>query len=98
KYFGDRLAVGRHIGLSADPGTPTDIEIIGVGNDVRYDSLRSELAPQVYLCTLQQQRTTGVCPCGRQSAERPADHPDRRSRARSGVADFQFEDARAPSG
>ena len=55
KYFGDQLAVGRHIGLGADPGTPTDIEIIGVVNDVRYDSLRSELAPQVYLCTLQQQ-------------------------------------------
>jgi len=55
KYFGNRLAVGRHIGLGADPGTPTDIEIIGVVNDVRYDSLRSELAPQVYLCTLQQQ-------------------------------------------
>ena len=55
KYFGDRLAVGRHIGLGADPGTPADIEIIGVVNDVHYDSLRSELAPQVYLCALQQQ-------------------------------------------
>jgi len=54
KYFGNRLAVGRHIGMGADPGTPTDIEIVGIVNDSRYDSLRSEVLPEVYLCTLQQ--------------------------------------------
>jgi predicted permease len=54
KYFGNRLALGRHIGIGADPATPTDIEIIGVVNDSRYDSLRGEIAPEVYICNLQQ--------------------------------------------
>ena len=56
KYFGNRLAVGRHIGMGTDLGTPTDIEIVGVVNDSRYESLRSEIVPEAYLCTLQQQR------------------------------------------
>jgi predicted permease len=55
KYFGARLATGRHIGMGTDPGTPTDIEIIGVVSDTHYDSLRGEVLPEVYLCTLQQQ-------------------------------------------
>jgi len=55
KYFGERLAVGRHIGIGTDPGTPTDIEIVGVVNDTHYDSLRGAVTPEVYLCTLQQQ-------------------------------------------
>jgi hypothetical protein len=39
-YFGDRLAVGRHIGLSSDPGTKTDIEIIAVVGDTKYQTIR----------------------------------------------------------
>src|SRR5260370_22724474 len=54
KYFGARLAAGRHIGIGTDPGTATDIEIVGVVNDTYYDSLRSQVVPEVYLCTLQQ--------------------------------------------
>ena len=54
KYFGDHLAVGRHIGIGTDPGTPTDIEIVGIVNDSHYESLRSEVVAEVYLCTLQQ--------------------------------------------
>jgi predicted permease len=54
KYFGARLATGRHIGIGTDPGTATNIEIVGVVNDTYYDSLRSQVAPEVYLCTLQQ--------------------------------------------
>jgi predicted permease len=60
KYFGNRLSIGRHIGMGTDPGTPTDIEIVGVVNDSRYESLRSEVVPEVYLCTLQQQRNGSV--------------------------------------
>jgi predicted permease len=56
KYFGDRLAVGRHIGIGSDPGMPADIEIIGVAGDAHYDSLRGEVVPQVYLCTSQQEQ------------------------------------------
>jgi predicted permease len=54
KYFGTRLATGRHIGIGTDPGTPANIEIVGVVNDTHYDSLRGEVTPEVYLCTLQQ--------------------------------------------
>src|SRR5207302_3632070 len=54
KYFGARLATGRHIGIGADPGTATNIEIVGVVNDTYYDSLRSQIVPEVYLCNLQQ--------------------------------------------
>jgi ABC-type lipoprotein release transport system permease subunit len=48
------LQPGRHIGIGSDPGTPTNIQIAGVVNDTYYDSLRSEVVPEVYLCTLQQ--------------------------------------------
>jgi predicted permease len=60
KYFGGRLAVGRHIGMGTDPGTPADIEIVGVVNDTHYDNLRGEVVPEVYLCTLQQQPNAQV--------------------------------------
>ena len=54
RYFGTRLAAGRHIGIGADPGTPTDIEIVGVVNDTHYDNLRGDVSPEVYLNTEQQ--------------------------------------------
>jgi predicted permease len=53
RYFGDGVAVGRRIGLGSDPGTPTDIEIVGVVNDTRYEGLRDEMPRLVYLCTAQ---------------------------------------------
>jgi len=55
KYFGDGLAVGRHIGRGSDPGTPVDVEIIGVVNDARYENLRDEISPQVFLSELQEE-------------------------------------------
>ena len=33
-YFGDRSAIGRHVGMGGDPGTKTDIEIIGVVGEI----------------------------------------------------------------
>jgi hypothetical protein len=60
KYFGTRLAVGRHIGIGTDPGTPTDIEIIGVLNDMHCDNLRGDVSPEVYLCTEQQPPATNA--------------------------------------
>jgi predicted permease len=53
RYFANAPAVGRHIGLGGDPGTPTDIEVVGVVNDTRYESLRDEIPPQVFLCQMQ---------------------------------------------
>jgi len=53
RYFGASPAVGRRIGLGSDPGTPTDIEIIGVVNDTKYENLRDEIPREVYLCDAQ---------------------------------------------
>ena len=53
KYFGDLPALGRHIGVGGDPGTKTDIQIVGVINDARYENLRDEIPEEVYLCEMQ---------------------------------------------
>ncbi|MGB9457990.1 MAG: ABC transporter permease [Bryobacteraceae bacterium] len=52
-YFGGRDALGRHIGLGGDPGTKTDIEIVGVVRDTRYSRMNEELQRQVYFPYLQ---------------------------------------------
>ena len=52
-FFGDAPAVGRRIGQGIDPGTPTDIEIIGVINDTHYETLRQEVPRQVFLSAWQ---------------------------------------------
>jgi predicted permease len=52
-YFGERSAVGRHIGLGGDPGTKTDIEIIGVVRDTKYTTMRADVPRQVYFPYLQ---------------------------------------------
>jgi predicted permease len=54
-YFGDSPAVGRHIGLGGDPGTKTDIEIIGVVGDTRYQTMKQEPPRQVFFPYLQNQ-------------------------------------------
>jgi predicted permease len=52
-FFGDAPAIGHRIGEGTDPGTPTDIEIVGVVNDTRYESLRTEIHREYFLCGLQ---------------------------------------------
>jgi predicted permease len=49
RYFAGRNPVGLHIGFGSDPGTPTDMEVIGVVKDVKYTNLRDEIPPQAYL-------------------------------------------------
>ena len=39
--------------MGSDPGTPTDIEIVGVVGDTRYESLRDDVPLTVYLCNEQ---------------------------------------------
>jgi ABC-type antimicrobial peptide transport system permease subunit len=48
-YFGDRDPLGRHLGYGNDPGTKTDMQIIGVVKDIRYTSLRDEIPRQVFV-------------------------------------------------
>ncbi len=48
KYFGDRSAIGRHIGFGINPGTKTPIEIVGIVKDAKYTGVRDEVPRQVY--------------------------------------------------
>jgi len=48
KYFGGLNAVGHHFGMGIDPGTKTDITIIAVAHDTKYETMRDEIPPEVY--------------------------------------------------
>jgi predicted permease len=52
-YFGERGAVGRRLGMGGNPGTKTDIEIVGVVRDTRYTKIRDDPPRQVYFPYLQ---------------------------------------------
>jgi predicted permease len=49
KYFAGRNSLGRHLGFGTDPGTATDMEVIGVVKDIKYTNLRDEIPPQAYV-------------------------------------------------
>jgi predicted permease len=49
KFFPGRNPVGLHIGFGTDPGTPTDMEIIGVVQDFKYTNLRDDIPAQAFL-------------------------------------------------
>jgi predicted permease len=49
RYFGGADPLGRHIGMGIDPGTKTDIQIIGVVADTKYENLREEIPYEVYV-------------------------------------------------
>ncbi len=49
KYFPGQDPIGRHLGFGIDPGTHTDMEIIGVVKDIKYTNLRDEIPPQAYI-------------------------------------------------
>ena len=53
RVFGDQPAVGHRFGQGGDPTTPTNIEIVGVVNDARYQTLRDPIPDQVFLCYFQ---------------------------------------------
>ena len=49
KYFAGRDPIGLHLGFGTDPGTPLDMEIIGVVKDFKYTNLRDEIPEQAYV-------------------------------------------------
>jgi predicted permease len=60
KYFGTTNAVGRHVGFGNDPGTKTDIEIIGVIKDIKYTNLRDEVPIQMFIPYLGSRYVSGM--------------------------------------
>ena len=49
RYFGNADPLGRHVGMGIDPGTKTDIQIVGVVGDTRYESMRDEIPYELYI-------------------------------------------------
>jgi predicted permease len=60
RYTGSTNAVGRHIGMGGDPGTKTDITIVGVTRDTKYESMRDETPEEVFLPYRQQSFVLGM--------------------------------------
>ena len=60
RYFGGANAIGRHVGNGGNPGTKTDIEIVGVAKDTKYESLRDEIPYELYLPYRQVQFVVGM--------------------------------------
>jgi len=49
KYFAGRSPIGMHLGFGSDPGTKTDMEVIGVVKDIKYTNLRDEIPEQAFI-------------------------------------------------
>jgi predicted permease len=49
KYFAGRNPIGMHLGFGSDPGTPTEMEIIGVVKNIKYTNLRDEIPEQAFI-------------------------------------------------
>jgi predicted permease len=60
KFFAGRDPIGRHLGFGSDPGTKTDMEIIGVVKDIKYTNLRDEIPPQAYVPYLSSKGAGGM--------------------------------------
>ncbi|MBX9602447.1 MAG: ABC transporter permease [Bryobacteraceae bacterium] len=53
KFFGDRGALGRRVGFGSGPETVLDIEIAGVTRDAKYQHMREEKQPQIFIAARQ---------------------------------------------
>ncbi|HUI40451.1 MAG TPA: ABC transporter permease [Terriglobia bacterium] len=49
RYFPGQDPIGRHLGFGTDPGTPTEMTIVGVVKDIKYTSLRDDIPPQAFV-------------------------------------------------
>lgn len=49
RYLPGQSPLGRHIGFGIDPGTHTDMEVIGVVKDIKYTNLRDEIPEQAFI-------------------------------------------------
>src|SRR5205823_12999303 len=59
RYFGGTSPLGRHVGMGIDPGTKTDIQIVGVVGDTKYESMRDEIPYELYVPAAQQNFANG---------------------------------------
>ena len=59
-YFGNGSAIGKRFGFGGNPGTKTDIEIVGVVQNSMYGNLREEIPKQVFLPAMQAGGVAGM--------------------------------------
>jgi predicted permease len=59
-YFGTINVLGHHIGVGSDPGTKTDVEIVGVVGDTRYQTMHQDPPRQVFFPYLQNDWAGGM--------------------------------------
>ncbi|MBV8832162.1 MAG: ABC transporter permease [Acidobacteriaceae bacterium] len=71
KYFGTVNAVGHKIGMGIDPGTKTDITVIGVARNTKYESMRDDIPTEVFRPYQQMNFAVGVT-----GYVRTAEHPN----------------------
>ena len=60
RYFGNASPLGRHVGMGIDPGTKTDIQIVGVAGDTKYENMREEIPYELYIPSEQKGFADGV--------------------------------------
>ena len=60
RYFAGVNPIGRHLGLGIDPGTKTDIEIVGVVGDTKYENMREPIPHELYVPWIQQDFVLGM--------------------------------------
>jgi predicted permease len=53
RYFAGAVPVGRRIGIGDNPGTQTNIEVVGLVRNAKYTGIREEDRPQVFFPYLQ---------------------------------------------
>jgi predicted permease len=49
RFFGSANPIGRRVGFGSDPGTKTDMEIVGVIKDIKYTNLRDDIPIQMFI-------------------------------------------------
>jgi predicted permease len=69
KFFAGRNPIGLHIGFGGDPGTKTDMEIVGVVKDIKYTNLRDEIPVQAFVPYLADRDVRGMTVYLRTSAD-----------------------------
>jgi predicted permease len=60
KFFAGRNPIGLHVGFGGDPGIKTDMEVIGVVKDIKYQSLRDEIPVQAFMPYLAEEHPGGM--------------------------------------
>jgi len=82
-YFGKESPIGRHIGMGGDPGTKTDIEIIAVVRDTKYQTMREDPPRQVYFPYLQNDWATEMTAYVRSDVDSATIFPELRAAVQS---------------